>query len=383
MISPEDVDSDSYLPRLSDRDESDFREKYEEKHGELSYDASETAVKALLRNKHEPQHEVFEAIADGFHPYNDEGMETGYEVALTNPLCEMRETPADVLLTAQDYREVHLCFVVCEAGGENYIEWARNINEVSDLYTGHEEELLEQIPIEGLDPGHVQFVTAAPKEDLPDIDFKYMKGSVSPDNYSLWVVDDDYEGNGDRQVELRKEYGTVAHRQLRTVLDSGFDYGKGENTEINCTLNSHDFIALRETFMGLMLKQHAADKEQPREFNRDDFVNELTRQTQVADPPEEKVNVIRSRASTLLVVADDAEMVYSGSNSNINTNRDFRLRYPTGMPTQVPEHIKPKYIEYRTPIKMAEDAYDQARAEFEPTDPLKTELDESDSWGTD
>jgi hypothetical protein len=109
----------------------------------------------------------------------------------------------------------------------------------------------------------------------------------------------------------------------------------------------------------------------------------LTRQTQVADPPEKKVEVIRSQASTLLGVADDAEMLYSGSNSNINTNRDFRLRYPTGMPTQVPEHIQPKYIEYRTPIKMAEDAYDRARAEFEPTDPLKTELDESDSWGTD
>lgn len=326
---------------------------------------------------------MFEALADGFHPYNDEGMETGYEVALTNPLCELRKTPADMLLTAQDYREVHLCFVVCEAGGENYIEWARNINEVSDLYTGHEEELLEQIPVEGLEPGHVQFVTATHKEDLPDVDFKYMKGSISPDEYSLWVVDDDYGGDENRQVELRKEYGTIAHRQLRTVLQSGFDYGKGENTEINCTLTSHDFIALRETFMGLILDQHAAKRDQLREFNRADFVDELTSQTQVDDPPEAKRDVIRARANALLTVADDAEMVYSGSNSNIKSNRDFRLRYPMGMPTQVPDHIKPKYIAYRTPIKMAEDAYAQAREEFEPTDPLKTELDESDSWGTD
>lgn len=381
MIPPEKVDSDGYLSRLSDRDKSNFREKYREKHTELTYEDSETAVKALLRNKHEPQHEVFEAIADGFHPYNDEGMETGYEVALTNPLCEIRETPADMLLTAQDYREVHLCFVVCEAGGENYIEWAKNINEVNDLYTGHEEELLEQIPIEGLEPSHVQFVTATQKEDLPDIDFKYMKGSVSPDNYSLWIVDDDYEGNGNRQVELRKEFGTIPHRQLRSVLEAGFDYGKGENTEIGCTLNSHEFIALREAFMGLMLSQHAASREQPREFNRGDFVDELTSQTQVADPPREKVDVVRAQAGSLLLVADDAEMLYSGSNSNINTNRDFRLRYPAGMPTQVPDHIRPKYIEYRTPVKMAEDAYGQARTEFEPTDPLKTELNESDSWG--
>lgn len=56
---------------------------------------------------------------------------------------------------------------------------------------------------------------------------------------------------------------------------------------------------------------------------------------------------------------------------NINANRDFQLRYPTGMPTQVPKHIKPKYFGHRTPIKMAEDAYDQTRAAFEPIGQLK------------
>jgi hypothetical protein len=381
MIGPEEVDSDGYLSRLTEGDESRFREVYQEQHDELDLEAAKTAVRATLRNKHEPHHDVLGAIADGFHPYNEEGMETGYEVALSNPLYEVEATAADLLLTAQDYREVHLCFVVCEAGGEDYVRWARHINEISDLYRGHEEELLEQVPVEGLETGHVQFVTATTKEDLPDVDLKYLKSSVSPDNYAIWVVDDDYEGNGDRQVELRNEVGRLAHRQLRTVLENGFDYGKGESTDLGCTLNSHEFVMLRETFLRLMLQQYSGGREEPREFNLDDFEDTLVSHTQVGDPPEKKERLVRSKAGNLLDVADEAEMVYSGGNQNINTNRDYRLRFPSGMPTQVPEHIWPKYVDYRAPRKMAEDAHERAREDFEPIDQLETELDDRDSWG--
>jgi len=378
MIAPENVDSDGYLNLLTEADESRFRGLYEEHHDELDLQSAKSAVRATLRNKHEPHHEVLEAIADGFHPYNEEGMETGYEVALSNPLYEVEPTAADLLLTAQDYREVHLCFVVCEAGGEDYVQWARHINEISDLYRGHEEELLKQIPVEGLDTGHVQFVTVTPKEDLPDVDLKYIKNSVSPEDYAIWVVDDDYEGNGDRQVELRNEFGHLAHRQLRTVLENGFDYGKGQNTDFGCTLNSHEFVMLRETFMGLMLQQYSDGREEPREFNQSDFEKMLVSQTQAGDPPEEKTQLVRSRAGNLLDVADDAEMVYSGGNKNMNTNRDYRLRFPSGMPTQVPEHLRPKYVEYRAPWKLAEDAFEQTRQEFEPIDRLETELDDTE-----
>lgn len=381
MIDPENVDSDSYLDLLTEADESRFRELYQEHHHELDLDATKTAVRAKLRNKHEPHHEVLEAIADGFHPYNKEGMETGYEVALSNPLYEIKPTAADLLLTAHDYRKIHLCFVVCEAGGENYVRWARHINEISDLYRGHEEELLEQVPVEGLDTGHVQYVTATPKEDLPDVDLKYLKSSVSPDNYAIWVMDDDYGGNSDRQVELRNEFGRLAHRQLRTVLEDGFDYGKGENTGLGCTLNSHEFVMLRETFLRLMLQQYSNGREKPREFNQGDFEEMLVNQTQVGDQPEEKTKLARTRAENILDIADDGEMVYSGGNQNINTNRDYRLRFPSGMPTQVPDHIRPKYVEYRAPWKMAEDAFERTREKFEPIDQLETELDDTDSWG--
>jgi len=381
MLGPEDVDSDGYLNRLTDGDESRFQEVYQGQHNELDLDAAKTAVRATLRNQYEPHHHILGAIADGFHPYNEEGMKTGYEVALSNPLYEVEATAADLLLTAQDYREVHLCFVVCEAGGEDYVRWARNINEISDLYRGHEEELLEQVPVEGLDTGHVQFVTATTKEDLPDADLTYLKNSVSPDNYAIWVVDDDYEGNGDRQVELRNECGRLAHRQLRMVLEDGFDYGKGESTELGCTLNSHEFVMLRETFLQLMLQQYSDGREEPREFNQGDFEEALVSHTQVGDPPEEKTKLVRSKAENLLDVADDAEMVYSGGSQDINTNRDYRLRFPNGMPTQVPEHIRPKYVEHRAPRKMAEDAYERARKEFEPIDQLETELGDRDSWG--
>ncbi|AGB14702.1 hypothetical protein Halru_0048 [Halovivax ruber XH-70] len=381
MISPEEVDSNNYLRLLTDYDEKNFRSEYENAHKDLSLDAAKAAVEALFQNRYEPKYEVFEAIADGFHPYNDEGMETGYEFELTNPLCEISETPADVLLTSHDYREVHLCFIICEPAGENYIEWATRINTVSDLYTGHEEYLLDQIPVDGLEPGHVQFVTATHKDDLPDIDFQYLMNSVSPENYSIWVVDDDYNGNEDRNVELRKEYGRISHRPLRSELEKGFDYEKGENTEVGCTLNSNELIILRESFMGLMLRQHASGRDEPREFDREDFIEELANQTQYDEPPEEKQEVIQERANLVLEVADESDMVYSKPRSEINTNRDYRLRYPSGMPTQIPEHIKPKYIDYRAPIKMAKDAFQQAKEEHEPRDQLMTEIDDSSSWG--
>jgi hypothetical protein len=381
MIDPEDVDSDGYLGRLADGDESRFRERYQEQYSELDLDAAKTAVQAELLNRHEPRHQVLEAVADGFHPYNEEGMATGYEVALSNPLYEIKPTAADLLLTAQDYREVHLCFVVCETTGEDYVRWAKQINEISDLYRGHEEELLEQVPVEGLDTGHIQFVTVARKEDLPDVDLKYLKSTVSPDNYAIWAVDDDYEGNSDRQVELRKEFGQLAHGQLRTVLEDGFDYGKGENTALACTLNSHEFVILREIFLLLMLRRYSNSREEPREFNKQDFEEMLVSKMQIGEPNKKKTQLVRSKAGDLLDIADDAEIVYSGESQNINTNRDYRLRFPSGMPTQVPEHIRPKYIAYRAPQKMARDAFTKTKEGFEPIDQLETELSDTESWG--
>lgn len=380
MISLSEVDSASYLEELTERDGERFEEVYGEKWEELSEDKAEDRVKAELRNRVDPCHEVFEAVVDAFHPSNEDGVNTGYEVGLTNPLYEVEENAADLLLASNDYQEIHFCFIITEVGGEHYSKWAQRVNYLYDLFNENDQYLLSQMPESDLEIGHVQYVTVTRKEDVPDVKLGRLIKSVVPDKYGLLVVDDDYSGPG-AQVQLYLEHGEIAHRKLRSQLEDGIDYGDGENYEISCPTHGHDFICLREILMSLMLSQYGADVEEPREFNYQDFEDKLVDQTHIDDPPEEKSDSIEERSVELLSIAFDADMVHRAPHRRINSNRDYRLRFPSGDPDQVPDYLEKKWIEYRGPFKRADDAFRMAKDSFKPQEPVKTELSDEDSWG--
>ncbi|WP_152421223.1 hypothetical protein [Natronolimnohabitans innermongolicus] len=165
MKGPETVDSSNSFADLLEDDKERFRDQYEEEYNDISHDSALELVRSEFTNEIKPAFKVFKAVKDAFHPDNEDGYRTEYEVRFTDPLCEVSQNPADILLAETNRREANLCFVVCEPSGENSDLWPTRINKVVDVVGGHEAELLEQIGHSDKEVNHVQYLTVTLKED--------------------------------------------------------------------------------------------------------------------------------------------------------------------------------------------------------------------------
>ena len=380
MQKPEQIEDD-YFPRLYEDDGEDFRQQYKENYKQIDDDAAERRFRSEFRSIEEPKHEVFSAVKDAFHPDNGDGYRTGYEASFTNPLYEISPNPAKLLLTNTNWRNVHFCFVVCESSGEEYPAWANRVNEVYDIVKGHGDYLLEQVDEVGKDINHIQYVTCIPKEDLPDVDFRYVSRQAVPDNYCLWVVDNDYSPAPDEDnppmVQLRMEAGTSNHSDLRDPLNDGVDYRKSINRDITIEIETPPLIALQEVLMALMTEQYGS-KEEPREFDRDDFVETFIDLCEIGASGDEKREILRERASVLIEEAKSADILYSGDTERIKGPNDFRARYEGSGTKKLRKVIKKKFVRSRIPIQKSKVAYDMTKKEFEPENGLKTDFDNND-----
>lgn len=381
MESLDTIDN-GYIQKLSDKDEDRFRELYQNEYAKIDDKAAKRRVKSIFRSVHRPKHEVFQAVKDAFHPDNDDGYRTGYEVSFTNPLYEIRQNPADLLLTNTDWRNVNFCFVVCESSGEESATWANRISEVHDLVTGHEEHLLSQVGEEGKDIGHLQFITAVPKEEIPDVDFRFISRQVGPENYALWTVDDDYSPKDSEQnpppVELRKEEGKISHGKLRDPLEDGVDYSKSINRDVTIALETPPVIALQDAFMALVTEQYG-DYDEPREFNKDDFIETYIDLCEIGASGDKKRDLLKEKAENLISVAKEADLMYYGKSDRIKTGKDYRARYEGGGTKKLRKSVKEKFIKNRIPKRKAEMAYKRVKEDFNPKDGLRSELDD-ETW---
>lgn len=376
MIGPETIDEEYITDILSDDDEARFKSKYEKEYNSISDDEAKDLVATDFRNNIRPKHEVLKAVKNAFHPDNKDGFRTEYEVGFTNPLYEVNENPADLVLLETNHRTVNLCFIVCEANGDECLSWPARVNQVVDVVVGHKDHLLEQLGHEDKSLGHLQYATAAPKTEIPDVDFQYLKQSA-PDEYCLWSVDDDYEPDDDEDdaptVLLKVEEGTVDHAKLRDPLEDGINYLDSKNTEISIALTTPPLISLKETLMTLLTAQHVNRRKEPREFDESDFIDTYQDLCEVGPSGDEKEKLLENEARSLLEFAEDAGIVYYGDSDSIHENRDYRARYSQGKTTEgLKDSITSKTISYRVPEKKAELAYDAVDRTFTPNDPIAT-----------
>jgi len=376
----EAVDS-SFLEKLTKNYKSRFKTQFKSELESIDDEDVKELVSTEFENTTYPKHKVFEAVKNAFHPDNSSGYRTEYEVSFTNPLYEVEENPADLLLTETNHRTVNLCFVVCEASGENCYDWPARVNEVVDVVVGHKARLLEQLGHGDKTAGHIQYATAVPKTEIPDVDFKYLRESA-PDEYALWSVDDDYEPDDDSiddppMVLLQHEEGSIEHAKLKSPVVDGIDYLDSKNSEISIALTTPDLISIQETLMTLLTQQHVNRLDEPREFNKSDFVRTFVDLCEVGPSGEEKEEVLVDEAESLIETAKDAGIVYYGDSDSIHENRDFRARYSQGNTTEgLKSSIESKIFDSRVPQKKADLAYDQVKSEFEPEDHVGTEADD-------
>lgn len=380
--SPDQFDDNDLLGQLLNDDEENFREQYREEYEVLSDDEAKRAIREEFRSIYAPEHEVFKSVKNSFHPRNEVGYESEYEVSFTNPLYEIHENPADLLLTYTDWRNVNFCFVVCEVVSEDYARWPSRINEIYDLVTGHESYLKEQVDEVDKKINTIQYATATRKQDLPDIEFRHIEQQVAPENYALWVMDDDVDRDSpdDPPMLLYLEEGEIEHQKLRSVMEPGIDYEKSRNRDVIFSLHTHAIITLQETLMALVTHLYGKkDEEEPREFNRDDFEGMFIELCEVGPSGKEKREMLRDRAGELLKLAENADILYSKEHRRIKTSRDYRVRYPSGGTKHLKPAIKRKFIDHRAPHRRGQMAFDNTVKSFRSRGGLPTDF-ESSEW---
>ncbi|UTF52785.1 hypothetical protein [Natronosalvus rutilus] len=369
MRGPETVDTSNTFTDLLESDKERFREQYKAEYNEISDGSALDLVESEFTNEIKPAFEVFKAVKDAFHPDNEDGYRTEYEVSFTDPLCEISPNPADLLLTETNRREANLCFVVCEPSGENSDLWPTRINEIVNIVGGHETELLEQIGHSDKEVNHVQYLTVTLKEEYPDVQFRHLQHGA-PDEYAICTVDDDYEPedgeDAEKEYVLRYEDGTIEHGKLHSPLSDGIDYKEAKNRDVYLSLKAPPIISLQETLMSLLTEQHG-EVDEPREFNRDDFLNRFRDLCLVGPVGEQKDTVFNSRADELLEIAKKSGILIYGDSDDIHENRDFRAMYKQGNTTAGLKHsVKSKIFDSRIQNKKAEMAFETVEDQFQP-----------------
>ncbi|WP_206537605.1 hypothetical protein, partial [Natronolimnohabitans innermongolicus] len=217
------------------------------------------------------------------------------------------------------------------------------------------------------------------KEEYPDVQFRHLQHGA-PNEYAICTVDDDYEPDDDEDSEkeyvLKYEDGTIEHGKLHGPLVDGIDYKDSKNRDVYLSLNAPPMISLQETLMSLLTEQHG-EVDEPREFNRENFVGRFKDLCLVGSSGEEKETVFDKRADELLEIAKDAGILKYGDSDDIHENRDFRAMYKQGNTTAgLKQSVKSKIFNNRVPDKKSEMAFETVENQFEPQGGYGSEMDD-------
>ena len=391
MVRVSDVDSDNYLGRLTDNDKSRFKSQYRDNRENIDDEDILDLLESEYRSNILPTQNVFEAIKNAFHSDNPDGFRTEYELSFTNPLFEIEENPADILLTESNHRSVNLCFVVCEPSGEDYVSWPNRIGEVNDIVVGHKGHILDQLGVDGKDINHIQYVTAVRKRDCRDIEFEYLRKAGPTGQgtgYALWSVDDDFAGedsktqsdggsSSDPPVQLTVEGGNIIHSKLQGPVEDGINYLQTKYKEVSIALSSPEIVGLQETLMNLITQQYGSS-DHPREFDRSDFQEQYVDLCEVGPSGDKKQTLLKDKANDLLELAKDSDVLYHGDHNRINGSNDFRVRYQGSVTEGLKSTVKSKVLKSKIPHKKAEMAYENTRNTFTPKDSVQAKAEDID-----
>ncbi|WP_283403829.1 hypothetical protein [Halorubrum sp. DM2] len=364
MIGPSEFDEESYLGTLSKGDRKRFDKLYREKWHKIDPSRAKTLFRRDYRDKHQEEQKLFSAVVDGFPPdESTTSTESGYETTLVNPLYECLEQTADVLLAKPTYHDVHLCFVCCEIGGENRIEWVERVNRIKQIFDQeeHRRELMEQIECDDLDLGSIQYATVSRPQDLVEIDFDLLEATLDVDNYVILE-------HVEEERLLTPKKGGIASELLRTEFEDGLDYSRADVTEIKYRLNEHPIIPLKQTLLEVIVSgiQDGTDQH-PREFEREDFHEKYDASLDLGVRTEGREEVIGDNVDELLDEAKTTDLVFQNS-EEINTEREFRFRTSNAVPEDIKDTVEQKYTQFYAKRQRGQLAFERAERDFEEED---------------
>ncbi|MEZ3144989.1 hypothetical protein [Halobaculum sp. MBLA0143] len=373
MISVQKVDCDNKEKKLSPSDWESFCELYEKMYKNTPDESVRKVVRSEVRAKG-PKHEVFSAIKDAFIPSNNDTRP--YEAAFTNPLHEVKNNKADLLVVSAK-RYINLCFVFCKPNTDNYENWAIEINRVKNLFEENKNKIKKQLGHQSKSVAEVQYATVLPKEDIADIDLSPVVRAINVSNYSVWSVDDDYKPSDSTSAmtQVKIEDGKVGDSRLRSILNSGIDYRNAKNNDIVVSLFTSSRVVLKEILISIMYNNLSTGQEEPKEFDKAQFISEFVSLCEVGGSKGIKKEKLKDRAKEHLEKGVNLGVI-ADQDSKLKSNKSYRIMYQGDGPGPISDMINKKVVKSKIPMKKAEIAYDKARREFSPSDPGNPSLDD-------
>ncbi|WP_331234855.1 hypothetical protein [Natronorarus salvus] len=282
MTDPISFDNEGWIEANVPKPQlSKFNDIFNKKYNALDY---ERAEKSLLNKieASEEHHRLFKAIVDGFSPRHGNAVtKSDFELVLVDPIYELSVNSAEILLAIKQVQSIHLCFVYCEIGGENYMEWVKRINTTNNVYERiyTQKKIKEHIGCTGLEIRSVQFITLCREIDLIEVDSDIVRNGTEPDSYAIWALGDGESPNegsgssasGGQSRQITHQEGHIEHPDLRNIATEGIDFVLTDNDDVKYSIGTHPIIILGEVFQQLFLDQHGTT-DYPDEFDKADFL---------------------------------------------------------------------------------------------------------------
>lgn len=376
MKDPHHHDEDDWIETLGRGDQSNFKDLFNEKYREIDEERAKVSLEKQFERTSEEEHRLFKAIVDAFSPKrNAAGSDSGFETTIINPLYEFGQEQSEILLAKKQVRSMHLCFVCCEIGGEQYDQWRENINTIDSIFGSidHREALKKHLDCADLDIKTVQYLTVTRDRDLIDVDMDVLKLGTTPDNYAVWkLMESELPGSAeDEEDQLIKHHdGSVEHPNLLEVAVDGLDYTLVDNNDVRFALTSHPIFPIGEVCLQIYLDQ-LGNTEHPDEFNELDYTETYRSKIQFGENRDEIESELSEKSGNLLELSCNADILQE-EGEEFDTDRDYRLVWESNEPKDIKDMVRYKYFKFKAPEQRGRMAYTRAREDF---DRVESQLD--------
>lgn len=363
MNDPSEHD-DGYREELGPQDKSDFNKLFKKKYRSIDEERARESFERSFESGEEAEYRLFRDVVNAFS-----SKQGGFEALIVNPLYEFGHPKAEVLLAKPQANSVHLCFVACEVGGHNYMDWSTRINETHQLTNDAKaiEGLKKHIHCSELDVGSIQHATITRDIDIPDANIRILKAGTDPEYYAIWKLIRSAEYN--EQTEEMEEDKTIKYHDgnmavpdFKTICQRGIDPKAFDNDDIKYCLTSHPVFPLGEVCLSLYLSRYDAD-ENPKEFYQSDFKETYLENIHFGNGRGAMTSIAENQVEELLkfglehgILKDDSDTV---------DERDFKIMWTGEDAGDIKPMVKLKFIDSKIPAETGDMAFSLAKEAHE------------------
>lgn len=357
MIDCEDPATydDGYYSSLSEDDTERFDDDFRDNLNEFNAED----IRRRLRAKYDEQSEhlkLIRAAGACFHVKEGGATDSGFKLYGTNPLCGIRDTPADLVVVKNEHNCVYVLLIFCEIGGERRGEWIENVNEAWRFFREPETESLlrDRLNVNRRDI-ELGYATLARDDDTFDLDFSVLNRQCNASPYAIWECD-----ASDRWIRYLD--GQFIHPDLRLVFEDDVDYSK-RNDPIEFTVGEHPVVPLKETIFKIQKENRAFNTENPDEFNRSTFADYINQQLKSFTDTDNSHAVVTAEVDRLLTAGLRARIL-DDDPTEVETG-DYKAVYSgTRGPEFARDAVEPRYFKYMPEYEVGRNAFEKTKDEF-------------------